>query len=108
MAEVTSRSCHALRVTAPNEPAVAPSMAGWLFQVVAVSDQVVLLTSRTVPPTELPPPPTLSTCSRNVTPVIGSLTPDTVKRRNVRRTGELSTCSWAAVPKLVEALLDWT
>ena len=83
---------------------VDPSMAGWLFQVIPVSDQVVLLRLRTVPPAGLPPLEMSSTWSRSLALVTVPLIPDTVNRTNVRRTGELSTSNWPDVPKFVPAL----
>ena len=96
-AAVTSTSYQVLPLTAPTVPSVAPSMVGWLFQVVPVSDQVVLDMRRNVPPASLPLLP-LIVRSRSLAPVTVPLTPLTVKRRNERRTGELSTTICVDVP----------
>src|SRR5262249_7827630 len=100
-AEVTSTVYHVLRATEPSVPSVAPSMVGWLFQVTAVSDQVVLVIPATEPPLELPAPLTSRTGIRSVALVTGSVKPLTVKLMNVLRTGELSTTTSTAVPKFV-------
>ena len=92
-----STSYQAFSPTEPIVPSVAPSMAGWLFQVVPVSDHDVLEIARNVPPAGLPELP-LIVRSRILALVTVPLTPETVNRRNERRTGELSTTSWVDVP----------
>src|SRR5262249_18171389 len=91
--DVTSISYQVLRDTAPSVPTTAPSIAGWLFQVTAVSNHVVLVIVWNVPPFELPALFTLATCTRSFTLVTGSTRPLTVNLRNVLSTGELFTMS---------------
>src|SRR6266511_2653421 len=102
MAAVTSMVYQVLRDTEPRLPRVGPSIAGWLFQVTPVSDHVVLVMNRSVPPFGLPPLPMSSTWMRSLALATGSVRPPTVNRRKVRRTGELSTMIWDAVPKFVD------
>src|SRR6266508_4063601 len=102
MAAVTSMVYQVLRDTEPRLPRVGPSIAGWLFQVTPVSDHVVLVMDRSVPPFGLPPLPMSSTWMRSLALATGSVRPPTVNRRKVRRTGELSTMIWDAVPKFVD------
>jgi hypothetical protein len=95
---VTSISYQVLRDTAPSVPTVAPSMAGWAFQVTAVSDQVVSVIVWNVPPFELLALFTLATWMRSFALVTGGVKPVTVNLTNVLSTGELSTLSWVALP----------
>src|SRR5262245_47151367 len=95
--EVTSISYQVSLTTEPRLPRLAPSMAGLLFQVVPVSDHVVLVIALNVPPVLLPLLP-LMVRMRSLALVTGSVSPLTVNFRNDWRTGELSTTNWAEVP----------
>lgn len=76
---------------------MAPLMAGWLFHVVPVSDQDVLVIDVNVPPLVLPELP-LIVRIRSLALVTGSVRPLTVNFRKLRRTGELSTTNCVEVP----------
>ena len=68
-------STQVLTTTAPMVPAWVPS-AGWLFQLIVVSDHVTV-TANTVPPTGL----ASVAYSRSFAPVAGEASPATVNRR---------------------------
>ena len=106
---VTSSSTQVLRATEPSVPSVRPSMAGWAFQVTAVSDQVVLDISFQVPPLLLSAPATSSTWSRSLALVTGSVSPLTVNLRNdALDLGRVDTDARPLVPKLVVGALSAT
>ena len=91
--ELTSISYQAFRPTEPSEPRVAPSTAGWLFQITPVSDQVVLLIEVKVPPLLLSAPETSSVWMRSFAPLTAAVRPETLNLRYIRLIGELSTPS---------------
>ena len=95
--EVTLISYQVFLVTEPRLSSVTPSMAGWLFHVVPVSDQVVLVIDLNTPPLLLPASPSIVRI-RSVALVIGWVSPLTVNFRKLRRTGELPTTNCVEVP----------
>ena len=95
--EVTSISYHVFFATDPKVPSVAPSIKGLLFQVVPVSDHVVLVINFQVPPLLLPLFP-LIVWMRSFAFVTACVRPLIVNLRNDKRTGELSTTNCVDVP----------